>query len=167
MSPHSRVGDTILVLLNILTLCLAATSEDAQRNTTVLLRQSQQIISDAAAPVAAASESGCSYVLATATFWPGPYEVTRTDSTICRSLRSKSIKQYGLPRYVPTLKFQRPPCHFEYMPRQPSQMVLASMKTQHSRQAALMMTPVVSQSAQAWLPNAARNGSSGLLRTAT
>lgn len=35
-----------------------------------------------------ASQSGCSYVLAYATFWPGPTVITRTDSTICPSLAS-------------------------------------------------------------------------------
>jgi hypothetical protein len=34
------------------------------------------------------SQSGCSYVLAYATFWPGPSVITRTDSTICPSLAS-------------------------------------------------------------------------------
>lgn len=37
-----------------------------------------------------ASQSGCSYVLAYATFWPGPSVITRTDSTICPSLASKA-----------------------------------------------------------------------------
>jgi hypothetical protein len=35
-----------------------------------------------------ASQSGCSYVLEYATFWPGPTVITRTDSTICPSLAS-------------------------------------------------------------------------------
>jgi hypothetical protein len=34
------------------------------------------------------SQSGCSYVLGYATFWPGPSVITRTDSTICPSLAS-------------------------------------------------------------------------------
>jgi hypothetical protein len=36
-------------------------------------------------------QTGCSYVLGYATFWPGPSVITRTDSTICPSLASTTV----------------------------------------------------------------------------
>jgi hypothetical protein len=37
------------------------------------------------------SQSGCSYILRYVTYWPGPYTMTQTDSTVCPSLACKTI----------------------------------------------------------------------------
>lgn len=111
------------------------------------------------------SQSECSYVLAYATFWPGPSVITRTDSTICPSLASKDIMCTQHRRSY-TDHVQHLQCHRALTQLPPFRVATVCTRIQLLRPVVHTMTLAATQNALLWPPHAVLSGSSGLRGTA-
>ena len=112
------------------------------------------------------SESGCSYVLGYATFWPGPYVITRTDSTICPSLASTTLA-YTLHTCSRANLIQHLQCQHVLTQLQHYRMASVCTKTPLLRPAVHTTIPAATQNVLLWPPHAVLNGFNGPLKTAT
>jgi hypothetical protein len=111
------------------------------------------------------SQSGCSYILRYVTYWPGPYTITQTDSTVCPSLASKTITRVQ-PKGSETDHMQHLQCHPASMQLRPFHMAMACTTAQHLRPAVHTTILPATSDVLISLRHAAVNGPSGPLRTA-
>jgi hypothetical protein len=110
------------------------------------------------------SQSGCSYVLGYATFWPGPSVITRTDSTICPSLASTTRAHH---RQACANRMQLLKCHPASTQLQLFRRATAYTKTRLLLPVVHTTTPNVMHNVLPWPPHAVLSGFSGLRGIAT